>query len=57
VFAKKQQSLPEIDLSALKLLVDGYDREALRDFCRSAIPEHLLDVERDEDGLEDRSSV
>ncbi len=52
VFAKTQDqdegALETLDLEELDLLIRAYDREALRDFCRRSIPEHLLDGNGDE---------
>ena len=42
VFAKNDCSLPSIDLSRLRGLVQAYDDLGLRDFCREVIPEHML---------------
>ena len=48
VFAKNDWSLEPLDLGRLEALVKAYDAPGLRDFCREAIPEHLLDGKKKE---------
>jgi FlaA1/EpsC-like NDP-sugar epimerase len=55
VFSKKERVLPPVDQASLRSLVNAYDRDGLRDFCRGAIPEHLLDL--DEDSSEEESGA
>ncbi len=43
VFAKNDWSLPALDLSRLRCLVQSYNERGLREFCREAIPEHMLE--------------
>ena len=43
VFAKNDWSLPALDLSRLRCLVQSYNDGGLREFCREAIPEHMLE--------------
>ncbi len=43
VFAKRQNDLEPLDLQQLRGLIDRFDSDGLRHFCRQAIPEHLLD--------------
>ncbi|NCF92584.1 MAG: polysaccharide biosynthesis protein [Verrucomicrobiaceae bacterium] len=51
VFAKKDWSLPALDLSGLRCLVQSYNETGLREFCREAIPEHMLESQGENEKL------